>query len=285
MTRLLEEPNPYRLGTLALSGSIAAEDLAGSCLLHNARFLLEAAAREPIIATKTLGNLNRRFVGLALEGMRWPEGYIEGVRFLNKVVDEEDLHRLNLLRIALVNGGMLRRHRGAFVTTKRGRHLIEPGREGALFLALWVAYFLETNLGYTDRMPDDPVLQFCFGSIMLAAVDAEERWVGIEELRRYVVVGHGIWDREEYYPGGQRDSIDLAVQLRLLEPLEDFGLVEIDGERARFIRHVRAVRATPLLRAFATEVPVGQRHAGGTVTIASAAEEFLELRAYDTAAA
>ncbi|MDP2182558.1 MAG: hypothetical protein Q8K99_08315, partial [Actinomycetota bacterium] len=219
------------------------------------------------------------------EGMRWPEGYIEGVRFLNKVVDEDDLRKLNLLRIALGNGGMLRRHRGAFVTTKRGRHLIAPGREGALFLALWVAYFLETNLGYTDRMPDDPVLQFCFGSIMLAAVDADEDWVGIEELRQYVVVGHGIWDREESFFGDRQWAPNLAVQLRLLEPLEDFGLVEIDGERARFVRHVRAVRATSLLRAFATEVPAGQRHAGGNVTIASAAEEFLELRAYDTAAA
>lgn len=154
VTRPLEEPNPYRMGTLALSGSIAAEALADSRLLHNASFLLAAAATEPITATKTLGNLNRRFVGLAVEGMRWPEGYIEDVRYLNKVVDEEDVRTLNLLRIALVNGGMLRRHRGAFVTTKRGRHLIEPGREGALFLALWVAYFLETNLGYSDRMPD-----------------------------------------------------------------------------------------------------------------------------------
>lgn len=285
VTRPLEEPNPYRLGTLALSGSIAAEELAHSRLLHNARFLLAAAAAEPLAATKTLGNLNRRFVGRAVEGMRWPEGYIEDVRFLNKVIDEEDLRKLNLLRIALVNGGMLRRHRGAFVTTKRGRHLIEPGREGALFLALWVTYFLETNLGYCDRMPDDPVLQSCIGSIMLAVTEAEERWVGLDELRQYVAVGRGVWEREGDFFGDPNRAIDYAVQWRLLEPLEDFGLVELDCDRARFARDIRAVRATPLLRAFATEAPASQRHAGGNVTIASAAEEFLELRTYDTATA
>lgn len=286
MTRPLVEPDPYRLGTLALSGSIAAEALADSALLHNARFLLRAAAEEPIPATKTLGNLNRRFVSLALEGMRWPEGYVEDIRHFNKVVDEQDMRRLNVLRLALVNGGMLRRRRGAFVTTKRGRHLIEPGREGALFLALWVAYFLETNLGYPDGMPDDPVLQFCAGSIMLAVLEADERWVGLDELRPFVVVGQGVWNRGEPWLRDLGDTIDLAVELRILRPLEEFGLIEVDETHVhRFLREVRAVRATTLLRAFAAEAPIGGRHPGGNVTMASAAEEFLELRAYDTAAA
>jgi hypothetical protein len=282
VTRPLQEPSPYRIGALALSGSIPADALAGSRLLHNARFLLAAAATEPIAATKTLGNLNRRFVGLAVEGMRWPDGYIEDVRYMNKVIDEEDVRKLNLLRVALVNGGMLRRHRGAFVTTKRGRHLSEPGREGALFLALWIAFFLETNLGYSDGMPDDPILQFSFGSALLALAEEEERWVGLDELRGQLIAGHGVWEREEALFGDPNWAIDHAVQWRFLEPLEDFGLLELEGEPGRFARNVRAVRATPLLHAFVSEEPVGQRHAGGNVTIASAAEEFLDLRTYDT---
>lgn len=285
MTRPLEEPNPYRMGALTVSGAISGEALADSRLLHNARFLPAAAAAESIAATKTLGNLNRRFVGRAVEGMRWPEGYIENVRFLNKVIDEEDLRKLNLLRIALVNGGMLRRYRGAFVTTRRGRHLIEPGREGALFLALWVACFLETNLGYSDLMPDDPVLQLCAGRIMLAALEADEKWVGFDELREYVVVSLGVWDDEGAYFGDPQLPIDLALQWRLLEPLEDFGLLELDAESTRFTRHVRAVRATSLLHAFASETSAERLSDAGNATIASAAGEFLDLRACDTDAA
>jgi hypothetical protein len=284
MTRPLEEPDPYRMGALALSGAHPGETLADSLLLHNARFLLAAAAAEPIATTKKLGNLNRRFVARAVEGMRWPEGYIENVRFLNKVIDEDDLRKLNLLRIALVNGGMLRRYRGAFVTTRRGRHLIEPGREGALFLALWVASFLETNLGYSDLMPDDPMLQLCAGRIMLAALDADE-WVGFDELREYVVVTFGVWDEEGAYFGDPQLPIDLAVQWRLLEPLEDFGLLELDAESTRFTRHVRAVRATSLLRAFASRAPAEGLSEAGDATIASAAERFLDLRAGDADAA
>lgn len=220
-------------------------------MLHNARWLLAAAAETPVPATKKLGNLNRRFVSEALENMRWPEGYLEQIREICKVVDEEDVHRLNLLRVALINGGMLRRYRGAFQTTKRGRHLIEPGREGALFLALWSAYFLETNLGYTDLMPYDDLLQLSAQPIMFGLLSIGDAWITMDELRNLVLVTADVWEAEGQFFGGITGAVDFALHRRVLQPLEEFGLIEIDASSQHSIARVHAVRATPLLPLFA----------------------------------
>lgn len=251
MTRPLEEPSPFRTQFLTLTSHIDAASLAGSRMLHNARWLLAAAAETPVPATKKLGNLNRRFVSEALENMRWPEGYLEQIREICKVVDEEDVHRLNLLRVALINGGMLRRYRGAFQTTKRGRHLIEPGREGALFLALWSAYFLETNLGYTDLMPYDDLLQLSAQPIMFGLLSIGDAWITMDELRNLVLVTADVWEAEGQFFGGITGAVDFALHRRVLQPLEEFGLIEIDASSQHSIARVRAVRATPLLPLFA----------------------------------
>lgn len=251
MTRPLEEPSPFKTQFLALTSRIDAASLAGSRGLHNARWLLAAATEAPVPATKKLGNLNRRFVSEALENMRWPQGYLEEIREICKVVDEADVHRLNLLRVALVNGGMLRRYRGAFQTTKRGRHLIEPGREGALFLALWSAYFLETNLGYTDFMPHDDLLQLSAQPIMFGLLSTEDAWITMDELRNLVLVTAGIWEAEGQYFGGVTGAVDFALHRRVLQPLADFGLIEIDASSHHPIADLRAVRATSLLSLFA----------------------------------
>jgi hypothetical protein len=240
---------------MLLSGSLPTEAVAASRLARNARFLLDVAAHEPIPATKTLGNLNRRFVARALDEMVWPDGYIENIRYMNKAVDESDVHKLALLRIALVNARMLRRYRGAFATTKRGRQLLEAGQDGPFYQALWIAYFKETNLAYTDGLPEDPVLQWCAPQIMAAALAAGGGWVSMTDLRHSIVVSAGVWDEEERYLG-RDETIDMAVKFRLLEPLDDFGLIELETTRSRGWRQVKAIRATPLLRAFATYDPL-----------------------------
>ena len=262
MAQPTEQPSPFRAGALLLSATVPTAALGGSRTLHNARFLLEAASREPIAVTKTLGNMNRRFVTFALEGMAWPKGYAEKVRSMNKTPDEHDVPKLGILRVALVNGGLLRRYRGAFATTKRGKHLAQPGQEGALFLALWVALFRETNLAYTDALPEDDVLQWCVPQVMARALEGGRRWVTMDELRHSIAVSGGVWDAEERFLG-KREAIDLAVQLRLLTPLEDFGLIGIEYVDHGGFRDVQAIRATPLLRAFAVVSPPAHWHAGG----------------------
>ncbi len=153
-------PHSFRVfGTVALVGTLTADDVAGSAVYFNARYMLEAAASAPIPATKQLGNLTRAFVEQAFDDMRWPAEYAEIVRTYNRRLDEPDVWRLYLLRVALQNARLLRKYRGAFSTTSRGRELLAPGREGALYLELFEAYFVRTNLAFTDGYPEDPWLQ------------------------------------------------------------------------------------------------------------------------------
>ena len=137
------------LGPVALVGTLNADDVAASAVYFNARYLLEAAADAPIPATKQLGNLTRTFVERAFDDMRWPAEYAELVRAVNRRLDEPDVWRLYLLRVTLQNVRLLRKYRGAFSTTSRGRELLAPGREGALYLELFGGYFERTNLAFT----------------------------------------------------------------------------------------------------------------------------------------
>lgn len=220
-------PRSFRvLGRVALVGTLTADDVAGSAVYFNARYLLGAAAEAPIPATKQLGNLTRAFVERAFDDMRWPPEYAELIRAVNRRLDEPDVWRLHLLRVALQNARLLRKYRGAFSTTARGRELLAPGREGALFLELFAAYFERTNLAFTDGYPEDPSLQYGVPDLLglLHAAGANEVTVG--DLAGELLVDIEAWRARATY-SSPHEVLSGALRRRVLEPLEDFGLVTV----------------------------------------------------------
>jgi hypothetical protein len=213
------------LGPIVLVGTLGADDVAQSAAFFNARYLLQAAATAPIPATKQLGNLTRAFVERAFADMRWPAEYAELVTHMNARLDEPDVWRLQLLRAALQNARLLRKYRGAFSATARGRELLAPGREGELYLELFEAYFEKTNLAFTDGYPQDPWLQHGVPHLLWLLLSIREPGTTIADLAGELIVDKEAWSAAQYC--SPLELLSGALRRRILEPLEDFGLITV----------------------------------------------------------
>jgi len=244
------------LGSITLVGTLGAEDAAHSAVFFNARYLLQAAATAPIPATKQLGNLTRAFVERAFADMRWPTEYAELVAHMNTRLDEPDVSRLRLLRAALQNARLLRKNRGAFSATSRGRELLAPGCEGELYLELFEAYFEKTNLAFTDGYAEDPWLQHGVPRLLWLLLGVREPGMTIADLAGELIVDKAAWSAAEYC--SPLELLSGALRRRILEPLEDFGLLTVSrppkpGAHPWRNDAAQLVAVTPLFAKFVVE--------------------------------
>jgi hypothetical protein len=232
-------------------GSLTADQLGEPRAYHNARYLLAAAATSPIPATATLGNLSRGFVERAVAEMRWPTAAPDVVRFVNKTLDEPDVPLLRSLREALQNGRMLRKYRGAFHATTRGRALLGPGREGELYLALFEAYLAPPDVASVDGLrPTGLRLQRGVPQLLWFLLETAGDTMTVGDLAEAMVAVNDTWPGES---DPSFDQLSGALQESILSPLEELGLVEmVDPANGRRWRdeHEREVRVTPLFERF-----------------------------------
>lgn len=219
-------------------------------IFHNARVFLTALQHEKgVKATAVAGNLNRKFVLAMVETMRWPEGYTEELWFFNKVLNEEDVDHLHVLRIVLDIAGLIRRRKGRFLITKKGSTLLGEAKAGVLYTTLFRAYFTEFNLGYSDRIEEYPEVQQTIRYSLYVLGKAAHKWRSPEELAPIVflpAVAQGFHDRS------YNDTAELLLQIRLVRPLERFGLLECEREKGAHITFafIKSIRTTPLYDRF-----------------------------------
>ena len=254
-------PAPRSLGDIVLVRHLTKAQIGEPRTYHNARYLLDAAAAAPIPATKKLGNLTRAFVERAFAEMHWPADEADMVRFHNKAIDEPDLGGLWLLRVAAQNGGLLRKYRGAFTTTRRGRELLETGREGELYAALFESYFEKTRLAFLDGYPDDRWLQHQVPQILWLLHSAPTGALTVGEIASEVVVDTTLWADRPYESGF--DLLCDTIAHRLLRHMEDFGLVTMAPRPTGLDRYCpwpeRIVRVTTLFTRFVAPAPGSPR--------------------------
>ena len=241
----------HALGPVVLLDSLTADQIGDPPAYFNARYLLATAAASPIPATKTLGDFAGSFVERARAEMHWPAEPPEVVRFVDKGLDDRDIPRLRLLRGSLQSGRMLRRYRGAFHATTRGRALLAPGREGGLYLALFEGYFAPTDPAYADHCAIDPRLQRSVPQMLERLLQSAGESLTVGELAAGTPADTAERSIAEDHP---RSTL-LSVTLRqgILEPLEDLGLIETAdaaGERSRHDQPQCRLRVTPLFQRF-----------------------------------
>ncbi len=165
--RFLDADWEDRDGAIAIADDLSHDELAGAQLLVNARTFLEAVAGDGGVRTTTAGNLNRAFVGRMLEGLVWPEGFLENVRRWNKVINEDDVRPLHVLRILLYQARLLRRWKGTFRVTKHAESLLGEERAGELYAVLFRIHFRRFNLAYLDMVAETYEFQHTIGLLAL----------------------------------------------------------------------------------------------------------------------
>jgi len=106
-TKLLKSDWDDDHGLLRFDKTLKLKDLQQAPIFCRARTLLGEVVNSGGVKATVAGNLNRKFVGLMLNRMTWPNGYIEHLNKMNKVINEQDVFPLHIIRIILDLSGLL----------------------------------------------------------------------------------------------------------------------------------------------------------------------------------
>lgn len=233
-------------GPLQFSSSLSPADLRHASFPNNARVFLAALDAEgPVKATATNKNLPRKFIGAMVERMTWDDDYIDKVRYDNKVIDELDLYILHILRVVLQVSGLIKFRSGKFSITAAGKRLIPEERAVERYAHLFRSYFREFNITYADGIEtDNPPLQHTMAVTLYRFSREKNPWRRAEGWAERLLLKE-VLDQPDDYTG--KNAAYAQFELRVLEPLKWFGLVEcrtVPGEQPW--RADREYRKSPL---------------------------------------
>ncbi len=211
-------------GYLRIAEDLSLDELETSGFLHNARLFLMRLQEMGGAKATTAGNLTRAFVGEMLEAMRLPPGYLEEIHRMNKVVNEEDAWILHVLRLNLEIAGLVKRRKGTFSITRKGRSMLSPESAGRLLAHLFSTYFGRFNLDYGRRISRGSGLQPIVPLFLWQTGFRAGAWISEAELARLVLPPKRDPESESRGDGWSGDALDFEYQI--LEPLKWFGLME-----------------------------------------------------------
>jgi hypothetical protein len=156
-----------------------------------------------------------------LDRMTWPDGYLEHLHAVHKVINEQDVFPLHIIRIILDLSGLLVLKNGVFSASNKGKQLLREDRAGVLYHALFKAHFQLMNLDYLDRMPSMPGFQdtIPYSLFMLSKIGAG--WKRTNDLARELLLPPVKAEMEN-----TGFEVHWFLSNRLFRPLQDFGLLE-----------------------------------------------------------
>jgi len=211
-------------GFLRIAEELSLDELVSSDFLHNARVFLGRLQETGGAKATTAGNLTRAFVGETLEAMRLPAGYLENIHRMNKVVNEQDAWLLHVLRVNLEIAGLVKRRKGTFSITRKGRAMLPPESAGRLLAHLFRTYFGRFNLDYGRRAIGGLGLQPVVPLLLWQTGYRTDAWISEAELPRLVLPPKPDPDSDSL-DGGWRGDV-VYFQNQILRPLKWFGLLE-----------------------------------------------------------
>jgi hypothetical protein len=210
-------------GPLRLAADLGLDELQGADYLVNARTFLQALLDQDGTRATAAGNLSRKFVGDMLERMRWPDGYVSEVREMNKVINEDDVFPLHVLRLVLSLAKCIRVRKKEFRITGVGKDLVKEPNAGLLYNLVFRTFFRRLALAYLDGAPENPALQetlaFSFYRLSTLAADWRQPETLVDEI---LIEGARQRPSELHW----LDAPEWQVRARIVRPLISFGLLE-----------------------------------------------------------
>ena len=141
------------------------------------------------------------------------------------------MSELHILRVVLGLAGLLKKRRGHFSITERGRRLLASRRAAELFELLLRTYFGRFNIFYWRGYPEDPELQRHIVLALWTIRRLAVRPVRTSRIARLLPRNEAVWSPRlssaVLYPG----EFDDATAALILEPLRGLGLLR-GGERS-----------------------------------------------------
>jgi hypothetical protein len=210
-------------GAIYVRDDLSVDEAEQSRFFRNARTLLNALNESGGTKATVGGNLNRKFVGEMMKQLDIPSETVEGIRRVNKVINEVDVWDLHITRVIVEFAGLIRQHGGQFKVIQKRSHLMEDEHAGILYALLLRTFFRKLNLAYLDRMLEIPLLDetvafsLCMASMLLLD------WREVEEVSTQLLVLEA-WREIPHSP--YSDNTPYVVYRRILKPLIEFALLE-----------------------------------------------------------
>jgi hypothetical protein len=190
--------------------------------VNNARILLQTAREEGELPATNAGNFKRVVVSDFLERMEFDPDRVEDIYEMNKVINEQDVPPLHILRVVLEVGDFLNLSGGTFHPTSKAISLLRPGRAGDLLKELFLTYFKEFNIAYFSRGKEWTEIQDTIPYILYRLCRLDEDWHRKEDFIERLIF-HTV--RKKAEEEGE-SSLNFYYSSRVMKPLEKFELIE-----------------------------------------------------------
>lgn len=205
-------------------------------ILSTVRMLLSEAVARGGLRSTTTGSLSRGLVHEFLQQVPMTERWLselESIRQLN----ERRCFPLHLARCCASLAKLIERRGAKLHATQMGRRLLSPEGGGELMAQLFIACFRLFDLSSLDRSSKNDALQATVAFTLHAIGRTATVWRTPFELSMTALLpvarAEIPWDTTE-------DHQQLQMRTRLLDPLEQFGLLESKGHPGN--RHLRGTQ-------------------------------------------
>ena len=236
-------------GPLRLSADLSLADLGTAEFFLNARLFLTALVEENGASATATGNLNRAFVGRMFDRLEIPSLSRKSIQHCCKVLNEHDLRALHLARIVSQCARLVARRKKRFHVTKAGRALLPDDQAGALYHALFLAYFRRFDLRYL-QLRDVPGIQQTVATIFWRLDTVARDWTPVRGLAPCILLP-GVLNEMHMAMTYPHDAEEWILAGYLLDPLLDFGLIETKKhDEWPGVTEKDAIRVTALWKKF-----------------------------------
>lgn len=127
---------------------------------HLFQLLAEGIGDKGLKATAT-GNLPRAFCREAARIFLGEEKYQHWCRY-GELRSEPEFHQMHVTRLVAVMAGLVRKHKGKFILSRKCRSLFEKHGSAATYPLLLKSFITDYNWAYGDAYPEAPFLQSSF---------------------------------------------------------------------------------------------------------------------------
>ena len=206
---------------LRLNQAIPKEEILSTPVVHDVRVFLAGIIEEGggIKATSS-GNLNRQFVQKMMEAFGPPPDIFAWTINDKTTLNEDDAIHVHLVRVLAICSGLIRKHKSSFKITKKGEEYAHEAFAVWFYVHLFKTQFQKFDLAYLDGTPQNQPLQDAIAYSFYAIGKRLQDWKKPEDIAEQITL-----PIVQDYVYEDRD-LGIQVQMRILEPLVRFGLIE-----------------------------------------------------------
>jgi hypothetical protein len=230
--------------------NIFCNDLKNSAFFNNTRIFLSTLAtmKGQATATAAKGKLNRKVVKTVCEKIDLNPYHGKLMQAIG-AKNETDIKPLHIIRLVCKHAGLIRKSKNKWLVTGHANFLRTDENSGKLFRLLFLTYFRKLNIGYFDRHGEFDSIQQTIGYSFHVLNKKSVRSVETKKLTQEIFLPAVLNEINDDISEPKR--LEHLAHLRIIEPMEAFGLLECEWEEDKFaLPQIVTVKKTSLFDKF-----------------------------------